>query len=693
MDYFSYGNSGRRSRASSAAQERLNAPSTPGGQDRVRPAASRESLRPPRAQSNIRIRRLPSNQAIPPQTSASHEGVSSFDHADRENEGRRRSTSEPQRPNPQQLPGPNIQRQRTYEGPSMGTLAEEGQSIKSPPLQSPPMHPGFGNNPPGLPTPDGTSRPQPQRGESGVQAMQGAANAVRSNRGMGRMRSGTLPSRYQQDRANEYDSDIVDLLDLIDPEVSTLGTLTNVQNSLFVPDLGRWVNRRPTYELTSRPTTAESASGSFAPPRPRSRATTRAQAEARQAGQGLGTIQQGQQSNFDDVELDDQETLSRRASITSNISETHYAVLPHGVHLEGWTEEDKVELNDHVRHLLHSRREGFKRGWRGFKQYVSKPLGLFVTVYAVLVTVFGMVWVFLLIGWIYAGNRRQDYIVDIIDNILVALFALIGDGMAPFRVVDTYHMCFIANYHHKTWTRREKRGLPELRDHNDLPKKSLADLERGAVNAGINAELNKADLEDRLELSVLSPEQQARLQYHQDKFSKSHTFYKPHETPTHHAFPLRLLVAIVVLLDCHSLFQVALGSCTWSIPYETRPQSLTATILSCSITCNIVAGVLISIGDKRTRKKDVLERLFRQELTTEAIRKIQKRRVDETGAGGLQTPEGLTEAEIKDQETAAREYGAGALVKDALDEDQLGAKLGVDSEEREGTHAASSSKV
>jgi hypothetical protein len=31
-----------------------------------------------------------------------------------------------------------------------------------------------------------------------------------------------------------------------------LGTLTNMQNSLFVPDLGRLVNRRPTYDLSKR---------------------------------------------------------------------------------------------------------------------------------------------------------------------------------------------------------------------------------------------------------------------------------------------------------------------------------------------------------------------------------------------------------------------------------------------------------
>jgi hypothetical protein len=109
-----------------------------------------------------------------------------------------------------------------------------------------------------------------------------------------------------------------------------------------------------------------------------------------------------------------------------------------------------------------------------------------------------------------------------------------------------------------------------------------------------------AEKEEKLgQLSVLSPLQQKRLVHHQKKFSRSHTFYKPHETMTHHAFPLRLLVAAVVLLDCHSLLQIALGTCTWAISYHVRPFALTTVILCCSITCNITAGVVISVGDHK----------------------------------------------------------------------------------------------
>lgn len=52
--------------------------------------------------------------------------------------------------------------------------------------------------------------------------------------------------------------------------------------------------------------------------------------------------------------------------------DTRFAVLPEGSNLEGWTERDIEELNDHVRHMLHSRRSKFKRSMKGFGKYVSK---------------------------------------------------------------------------------------------------------------------------------------------------------------------------------------------------------------------------------------------------------------------------------------------------------------------------------
>ena len=144
-----------------------------------------------------------------------------------------------------------------------------------------------------------------------------------------------------------------------DPEVSTLHTLTNVQNSLFVPNLGRFLNRAPTYELTRRPTKIdEEATPQADIYKTLSRRRTRKDVPAR----------------FD-AELHDEnrpQKPQRSHSISSQLSDSHYAALPHGLSLDDWTDEDIAELDDHVRHMLHSRRERFRRGWKGFKKYISK---------------------------------------------------------------------------------------------------------------------------------------------------------------------------------------------------------------------------------------------------------------------------------------------------------------------------------
>jgi hypothetical protein len=57
---------------------------------------------------------------------------------------------------------------------------------------------------------------------------------------------------------------------------------------------------------------------------------------------------------------------------TSTLSDSQYAVLPHGGTLQGWTPEEKEELDDLVRHMLHSRRARFKRSMKGFRQYIRR---------------------------------------------------------------------------------------------------------------------------------------------------------------------------------------------------------------------------------------------------------------------------------------------------------------------------------
>lgn len=418
-----------------------------------------------------------------------------------------------------------------------------------------------------------------------------------------------------------------------DPEVATLATLTNVQNSLFVPQLGRFVNRNPTYRVSEGSNHMRSID----------RLKLKLKEKALLAKDGD----------------EDGSRISRLLGRTSTKipDKFEYAILPDGEELEDWTKEDKEEMDDLVRHNLHSKKAKFSRSMKGFRQYIRRPFGLFITVYATLITLFGAAWVLFLIGWISVGSKK-DYVVNVVDNVLVGLFAIIGDGLAPFRAVDTYHMVYIAYYHRKTWKKRENLGLPELKDHNDLPEQRkeevpLEDLESATKRKMPNFARRLAPImpnaisrhftksrpsQPSYDYTVLTPTQQAKLDHHSRKFSKSHTFYKPHETETHFAFPLKLLVLVVLLLDCHSMLQITLGACTWGIPYETRPFALTTVVLCFSITCNILGGVVISIGDKRTRKHAVIERLLRQELTAECIDAIETRRIREAEARGEINP-------------------------------------------------------
>ncbi|OJD34962.1 uncharacterized protein BKCO1_19000117 [Diplodia corticola] len=622
----------RSRRASASSADRPVATSSPSRaaqqqNSRLYPVTSRPNLQP--RESAIRLRRLPSGQVgrletIPSlrqqqqqQQEEQHEQLEQdFRRQALENEwqaNRRRSSSEPQRPT---FDVGELTRARTgiNNMPSVPELPRDTDATTYEPVQ--PARPGLA---------------------SGSGRFRRASVAALNGLGLHRNADGAQQPPHQALPENLYDSRIVDLLDVIDPEVSALSSLTNIQNSLFVPQLGRFVNRRPTYDLSRLP--AYPAAGGREAGSKEKQGELEVAAAAAAAGQPSGRplqhmptmpeLRPMRSAERPRTSADRPGTPSERAfSITSALSESRYAVLPHGITLEGWTEEDKAELNDYVRHMLHSRRSRFKRSLKGFGKYVSKPLGFLVTLYATLITLFGLAWVLFLIGWIYVGDR-QHYIINVIDNVLVALFAIVGDGLAPFRAVDTYHMIFIAHYHRKTWKLRKEKALPKLQDKNDLPNEP--------VPPDTDVEASRHEQE---ELSVLNPKQQATLVHHQEKFAKSHTFYKPHETDTHFAFPLRLLIVIVTLLDCHSCLQIALGACTWGIDYHTRPGALTAVILCCSITVNITAGILISVGDRRTRKKDVIERMSRQELTEEAIHKMQRRqekhderlrRLEETG--------------------------------------------------------------
>lgn len=46
---------------------------------------------------------------------------------------------------------------------------------------------------------------------------------------------------------------------------------------------------------------------------------------------------------------------------------------------------------------------------------------------------------------------------------------------------DTYWICRICHYQHKTWRLRRERGLPKLRDCNDLPEEGVTGVTTGVA--------------------------------------------------------------------------------------------------------------------------------------------------------------------------------------------------------------------
>jgi hypothetical protein len=218
MDYFSQ----NRRRGNSVTQDRLNAPlpptaQTPGAQAGqgqpsrpVRPGPSYESLRAP---SSIRIRRMPSGAVTPrPESQQSSHATAEQDFAQ---PGRRRSTSEPQRYGPTLAPpGTELSRQRTVDMPTISEGVTTGQNVPSESSQS--YHEAAeGPTPPVTPSINETGSPA-ERIMTGASAVAEAGDAARANRGLRRFRTtASSAPRNEMPAADEYNSDVVDLLDLV----------------------------------------------------------------------------------------------------------------------------------------------------------------------------------------------------------------------------------------------------------------------------------------------------------------------------------------------------------------------------------------------------------------------------------------------------------------------------------------------
>lgn len=251
---------------------------------------------------------------------------------------------------------------------------------------------------------------------------------------------------------------------------------------------------------------------------------------------------------------------------------------------------EQHEIDKHVAEVL-SNRETLKRQLRGLWAFLKTPMGIVMAIYGFLVAFWGAAIVFFLGKLINLHNaERQAFWVELTCQIENALFTITGVGLIPWRAIDTYRIVRIWHYQRLIRKRRQQRGLPPLEDENDIPDPTK-DPDQ-----------------------VLEPRRQEMLVLQQTKFAKSQTWYIPHMTDTHKAFPISTALWICLLTDGNSFFQCLLCGCMWGMDRYTRPAWTTGTLVPASFLCGIAAAVFIWYGGKKTKRTAEVEERLRSAL-------------------------------------------------------------------------------
>jgi len=233
---------------------------------------------------------------------------------------------------------------------------------------------------------------------------------------------------------------------------------------------------------------------------------------------------------------------------------------------------------------------------QGVWSFVKTPLGVVTAIYGFLVVFWGTGIVFFLAKFINLHNSiTQGFWVELCQQVETGLFTLTSIGLIPFRVVDTYRIVKIWRYKRRIAHRRRKAGLPELYDPDDLPD----------------------PVYDANYVHVLTEEEQMDLHYQQHKFMESQTWYRPHGTETHRAFPINIALWICILNDLNSFFQCLLSGCMWGLNRFTRPAWTTATTLPAAFIAGILSGFFIYWGGRKTKRTKEVEERLRAVLATE----------------------------------------------------------------------------
>lgn len=366
---------------------------------------------------------------------------------------------------------------------------------------------------------------------------------------------------------DEHSAYLVDTLDVVDPGVSAAGHLSNIGNSLIFPNIPSLYDRRPVIDLPAQEVDHNAAS-------------TEA---ALQLEEGV-----------------------------------HRTPLPHSSTATTAQDQDDLHLDAYVHELL-TKKQKFKRAMQGVWAFLKTPIGVIAGIYGFLVVFGGAALVLFLVGAINNG-KNKDYWVEVFSQLENALFTIPGVGLIPWRVRDTWRMAWIAYYQHLTWRLRKKQGLPKLADKNDIPsvgpapgkarkKNKVPDNDDSSDDESVSTSSPQELPAD----AVLSPQQALQLHSLQTRFAESQSWYRPHETFTHHAFSISYALYITIFNDLNSLFQCLLCGYMWGYAthYHDRPAWSTGTFMPCSFLAGIAAAVLIwKGGEKSKKKREVEEKLL-----------------------------------------------------------------------------------
>ncbi|KAG9039627.1 hypothetical protein FRB95_009208 [Tulasnella sp. JGI-2019a] len=331
--------------------------------------------------------------------------------------------------------------------------------------------------------------------------------------------------------SEHHHDEIVDHLDVIDPQVATVTNLSNAANSIFLPPLSVY-NRRPVMNLPAR-------------------------------------------------ERGPSDEKSRHQD----------------------------DLDQHVEQLL-GKKHRIRRILWGVADFVSTPVGACTALYGFLCAFWGAAIVLFLAKIINLHNHDlQNFWIEVSSQVTNGLFTATGVGLIPWRVIDTYRMGKIWHYKRLTRKLRAKAGMQVLMDEDDLP------------DPAFNPDY----------VHVLSEKQQDELHYQQQKFMASQTWYRPHATDTHKAFPINTALIICLLIDGNSIFQCFLCGCMWGMNRFQRPAWTTGCLIPASFMCALVAAYFIFRGNNKTKKTNEVEGKLREALEMENVGLMNSHLVERDG--------------------------------------------------------------